>query len=116
VIAMVSMQGNDLGPDEAASFAEFGGLLQRVASRGPFGTFAADVVARRYRDALGYDRDEELRVDRWRDFIVALNAFLVLHASDHRDDMRTLHSIVLENADLLPYRDDAVPQAFAVAV
>jgi hypothetical protein len=113
---MVSMQVHDLGPDETTSVAELGSLLQRVASRGPFGRFSADVVARRYRDALGSDGDEELRLDRWRDFIVALNTFLALHVSGHRDDIHILHSIVLENADLLPYHGDAVSHTFAVAV
>jgi hypothetical protein len=113
---MVSMQVNDLEPDKTASFAELGSLLQRVASRGPFGRFAADVVARRYRDALGYDGDEELRLDRWRDFVVALKTFLTLHVSSHNDDIHILRSIVLENADLLPHHDDAASHAFALAV
>ena len=110
------MQVIDLGPDETLSFAELDSRLQRVASRGPFGQFSADVVARRYRDALGYDGDDQLRLDRWRDFVVALKTFLVLHVSSQHDDIHILRSIVLENADLLPYHDDAAQHAFAVAV
>ena len=113
---MVVMHIHDLGPDETASLAELGKLLQRVASRGPFGDFAADVVARRYRDALGNHGDEELRAEQWRDFILALHTFVTLHVSGHRDDILTLRSIVFENGDLLPYHDDSASHARALAV
>lgn len=100
---MVAMHEHDLGPDETASLAELGKLLQRVALRGPFGEFAADVVARRYRDGLGNHTDEKERSERWRDFILALHTFVTLHVSGQRDDILILRSIVLENADLLPH-------------
>ena len=110
------MQVNDLGPDETASCAELESRLLRVASCGPFGQFAVDAVARRYRDALGNPVDEGLRMERWRDFVLALHTFVTLHGSGQRDDIRALRSIVLENADLLPYHDDSVSHMLALAV
>ena len=99
---MVAMYVNDLAPDETASFVDVASLLHRVASRGPLGEFAAAAVARRYHDALSSRGDERVRTERWRDFLLALHTFVLLHALGSAEDVTTLRAIVDENADLLP--------------
>ncbi len=94
---------SNLGSDEAESLAQVTALLRCVAYRTPFGSFVAQMIARRYYDALANHADESLRDQLWRHFFVALNAFIVLHVTDSQAELDILRSIVAENADLLPH-------------
>lgn len=100
---MLTYYVSNLGPDEAESLAQVTALLRRVASRTPFGDFIAQMIARRYYDALANHTDESLREQLWRHFFVALNAFIVLRVTDSQAELDVLRSIVAENADLLPH-------------
>jgi hypothetical protein len=112
---MLAYPISNLGPDEAGSFAQMTALLRRVASRTPFGDFIAQMIARRYYDALASHADDSLREQLWRDFFVALNAFIVLRVTDGRAELDVLRSIVAENADLLPHFNDRFNDRFLAA-
>jgi hypothetical protein len=99
---MLTYHISNLGPDEAESFAQVTAFLRRVASRTPFGDFIAQMIARRYYDALANHADESSRERLWRHFFVALNAFISLRVADSQAELDVLRSIVAENADLLP--------------
>ena len=101
-MATLTYHIGDLGSDEAASLAQVTALLQRVASCTPFGRLSAQMIARRYYDALANHADESFREQLWRYFFVALNVFLVLRATGSQAELDVLRSIVAENEDLLP--------------
>ena len=101
-MATLTYHISDLGSNEAESLAQVTALLQRVASCTPFGGLSARMIARRYYDALANHADESLREQLWRNFVVALNVFLVLRATGSQAELDVLRSIVAENEDLLP--------------
>lgn len=101
---MFSRSTDDLDPEAAASFHEIAGRLRGIAARGSYGVQIADMVARRYGDALAGDPDPYTREQLWREFLVALHAFLLLHASPPSRDVSSLQSILDENSDLIPRR------------
>jgi hypothetical protein len=103
MLMLAAYHTSDLGFDEAESLAEVTSLLERAASNGRFGGLIARMVSRRYYDALTNHTDENLREQLWRDFFVALNAFLALNATGSQTELDVLRSIVAENADLLPH-------------
>jgi hypothetical protein len=98
---MLTYRARNLGTDEAQSFTQLAMLLQRVAPHTPFGGFIARTIARRYYCALANRTEETLREQLWREFLVALNAFLGLPVRGSQAELDILRSIVAENADLL---------------
>lgn len=53
--------------------------------------------------ALANHADEGSREQLWRQFLVSLNAFIVLRVAASQAELDVLRSIVAENADLLPH-------------
>lgn len=89
-----------LDRDAEASYRDMLHRLQRIARHGPCGLRVARLVAHRYREALAQDEGHR-REELWRDFFVALQSFVVLHAGFARRDLTVLESILSENADAL---------------
>ena len=101
--------------DAERSLREVAGRLQRIAAQGPYGIQIAHMVTRRYRDALENHPDEQIRTDQWRDFFMALHAFLALHTARKSQDFSTLRSLLDENLDILPRSQSQLANALVRA-
>lgn len=90
-----------VAPEAEASIRELACRLRRVAANRSDGLHFAHLVTRYYREALAGHRDQHIREQRWRTFLIALHAFFMLHRSDPSPDLMILESIIVENSDLL---------------